>query len=105
MPVIGARNLKAEDLLYHSIETRMTTEAKVESTPPLHGADAEMQVRVPALNNPGFLYDTIQADTILLLYGVTKRHALVVAGIQSVLFVLTMRRDILRVGVSELRVF
>jgi len=63
-----------------------------------HGADTETQVRVPALNDPGSLYDTIQADIIA-----TKRHGLV-HGIQSVLFVLSMRRD-MRVGGSELRVF
>jgi ankyrin repeat protein len=59
-------------------------EHDAESTSPLHDADAEMQVRVPALNGPGSLYDIIQADTTL--FDATKRHALV-AGIESVLFV------------------
>jgi ankyrin repeat protein len=81
---------------------QLLLEHGAESTSPLHGADAETRVRVPALNDPGSLNDTLQADT--KLYGATKRLALV-ARIQSVLFVLTMRRDMLRVGGSELRVF
>ena len=49
-------------------------EHDAEITSPLHDADAEMQVRVPALNGPCSLFDTIQADT--MLYCATKRHAL-----------------------------
>jgi ankyrin repeat protein len=66
-----------------------------ESTPPLQVTDAETQVRVPALNDSGSLYDTLQAATTH--YGVMKRHALM-AGI----------RDIRGVGGSDrsgLRVF
>jgi ankyrin repeat protein len=43
------------------------------STLPLHGADAETQVRLPALGDPDSLYDTMETDTIL--YRATKRHA------------------------------
>ena len=58
---------------------RLLLEHGAESTSPLCGAEAETQVRVPALNDPGSLYNSIQVDTTF--YGPTRRRALV-AGIQ-----------------------
>ena len=56
---------------------QLLLEHGAESTSPMHGADAETQVRVPALNEPGSLCNTgtIPADT--RLSSTTKRHALV----------------------------
>jgi ankyrin repeat protein len=59
---------------------QLLLEHGAERMSPLHDGDVEMQVRVAALNNPGSLYDTIQADT--MIYGATKRHALV-AGVEG----------------------
>jgi ankyrin repeat protein len=51
---------------------QLLLEHGAESASPLHGADAETQVRVPALNDPGSLYDTIQADNDLRCHETTR---------------------------------